>query len=106
MEEKLEDSVTKTEVADVSAADETKKKIDWMEWMVQDLLYRVSRLEDDNRKLREELTDTVQDRDYRIRDIDNRCYGIEAKLSDYSKYVLEMSNEYVEKYAHMTLSTD
>jgi uncharacterized coiled-coil DUF342 family protein len=106
MEEKLEDSVTKTEAADVSAADETKKKIDWMEWMVQDLLYRVSKLEDENRKLREDFNDTVQDRDYRIRDIDNRCYGIEAKLSDYSKYVLEMSNEYVEKYTHMTLSTD
>ena len=90
----------------MSAADETKKKIDWMEWMVQDLLCRVSRLEDDNRKLREDFNDTVQDRDYRIRDIDNRCYGIEAKLSDYSKYVLEMSNEYVEKYTHMTLSTD
>jgi hypothetical protein len=106
MEEKLEDSVTKTEAADVSVADETKKKIDWMEWMVQDLLCRVSRLEDENRKLREEFNDTVQDRDYRIQAIDNRYYGIEAKLSDYSKYVLEMSNEYVEKYTHMTLSTD
>jgi hypothetical protein len=106
MEEKLEDSVTKTEAADVSVADETKKKIDWMEWMVQDLLYRVSRLEDENRKLREDFTNTVQDRDYRIQEIDNRYYALEAKLSDYSKYVLEMSNDYVTKYSHMALATE
>ena len=106
MEEKLEDSVTKTETADVSSADETKKKIDWMEWMVQDLLYRVSRLEDENRKLREDFTNTVQDKDYMIQEIDNRYYALEAKLSDYSKYVLEMSNDYVTKYSHMTLATE
>lgn len=106
MEEKLEDSVTKTETADVSAADETKKKIDWMEWMVQDLLYRVSKLEDENRKLREDFTNTVQDRDYRIQEIDNRYYALEGRLSDYSKYVLEMSNDYVKEYSHMALATE
>jgi len=106
MEEKLEDSVTKTEAADVSVADEMKKKIYWMEWMVQDLLYRVSKLEEENSKLKEKFDETIQDRDYRIQDIDNRFYGIEAKLADYSKYILEMSNEYVDKYTHMTLSTD
>ena len=103
MEEKLDDNVVKTEAAtDVTVGDETKKRIDWMEWMVQDLMYRLSKLENENQVLK----DTLQERDYRLSDVDNRCFGLEAKLSDYSKYVLEMSNEYVEKYTHMTLSTD
>ena len=106
MGEKLDDNVVKTESTDVATEVETKKKIDCLEWMVQDLLYRVSRLEDENRKLREDFTNTVQDRDYRIQEIDNRYYALEARLSDYSKYVLEMSNDYVTKYSHMVLATE
>ena len=106
MEEKLDYNVAKVESTDASVEDETKKKIDWMEWMVQDLLYRVSRLEDENRKLKEKFDETIQDRDYRIQEIDNRYYGLDAKLSDYNKYILEMSSDYVERYTHMALATE
>ena len=106
MGEKLDENVVKAETTDVATEDETKKKIDWLEWMVQDLMYRVSKLENENQRMKEKFEDTVQDRDYRIQEIDNRYYALEARLSNYSKYVLEMSNDYVKEYSHMTLRTE
>ena len=103
MEEKLDDNVVKTEATtDVTVEDETKKRIDWMEWMIQDLMYRLSKLENENQALK----DTLQERDYRLSDVDNRYFSLEAKLSNYNKYVLEMSNDYVKKYTNMVLDAD
>jgi hypothetical protein len=101
MEEKLDDNVVKVET-DMTVEDETKKRIDWMEWIIQDLTYRLSKLENENQALK----DTLQERDYRLSDIDDRCFGLEAKLLDYNKYVLEMSNDYVRKYTNVMLDAD
>ena len=101
MEEKVNENVVTANVAE----DETKKKMDWFEWMVQDLIYRVSKLENENQKMKESIENIVQDRNYKIQDVENKYYELEARLSDYNRYVLEMSNDYIEKYTHMSLST-
>lgn len=101
MEEKANENVVTADVAE----DKTKKKIDWLEWMVQDLMYRVSKLENENQKMKENIEDIAQDRNCKIQDVENKYYGLEARLSDYNRYVLEMSNDYIEKCTHMSLST-
>lgn len=103
MEEKIDNNLVESTTVDTQQEDEVKKKIDWMEWIIQDLMYRLSKLETENQVLKDALQYRVDDR---IQDIENKCYDIDAKLSDYNKYVLEMTNEYVTRYTHMTLSTE
>jgi hypothetical protein len=55
--------------------------------------------------MKENIEDIAQDRNCKIQDVENKYYGLEARLSDYNRYVLEMSNDYIEKHTHMSLST-
>ena len=102
MEQKIDNSLLESNTVDTQQEDGVEKKIDWLEWMIQDLIYRLSKLENENQKLK----DILQERDYRLSDVDDRCFHLEAKLLDYNKYVLEMSNDYVKKYANAVLEAD